>query len=316
MTPPAVLVEVERSGLVESVHLGHVVVVDAGGDVVLAAGDPDGIVYPRSSVKPLQAAAMLAAGLALQGSDLALACASHSGEPFHLRGVEDMLTAAGLDAQALQCPPDLPYGEQARNTYLAAGRGPSRVAMNCSGKHAAMLATCQARGWPLATYLDPGHPLQQAIRATIEHCAGSAAVTASVDGCGAPLWAVPLVGLARAFATLPELSPQVVTAVRDYPEYTGGTTRDITHLMRGVPGLVAKDGAEGVQAMVLDHDGRRFGAALKIADGAQRARPVVAAAVLHALGVRAAILDEHLHTPVLGGGRPAGEVRVASGWLA
>jgi L-asparaginase II len=249
------------------------------------------------------------AGLPWTGSDLALASASHSGEPFHLEAVDRLLAAIGLDETALQCPPDLPYGEQARAAYLAQGRAPSRVAMNCSGKHTAMLTTCVGNDWPLETYLAPGHPLQVAVQALIEELAGSPVARTSVDGCGAPLWALPLVGLARAFVRLPRYCPDVVAAVREYPEYTGGSTRDVTHLMRGVPGLTAKDGAEAVQAMVLEHDGRRYGVALKISDGAQRARPVVAAAVLRSLGVDAPVLDEHLSTPVLGGGRPVGRLR-------
>lgn len=309
MTDPAVLVEAERSGMVESVHRGHLVVVDADGQVVLSAGDPQAPIYPRSAVKPLQAAGMVAAGLDIQGSDLALACASHSGEPFHREAVARLLAREGLDAAALQCPPDLPYGDEARAEYLAAGLAPSRVTMNCSGKHAAMLVTCLRQGWPLDTYLDPQHPLQTHIRTTIEKYADSRTTVTSVDGCGAPLWALPLVGLARAFAALPKRAAGVAAAVREYPEYTGGTTRDVTHLMRGVPGLTAKDGAEAVQAMVLERDGRRFGIALKIADGSQRARPVVAAAVLRRLGVGAAVLEEHLHVPVLGGGRPVGVLR-------
>lgn len=305
MTIPPVLVEVERSGLVESVHRGHVVVVDDAGETVLTAGDPQALIYPRSAVKPLQAVAMVEAGLPLTGSELALACASHSGEPFHLAAVDAVLRAGGLTEQDLQCPPDLPYGDEARIEYLAAGRAPSRLAMNCSGKHAAMLRTCQAQGWPRAGYLDPGHPLQAHIQEVIEQMAGSAVAHTSIDGCGAPLWALPLVALARAFASLPLRTPVVADAVRQYPEYTGGTTRDVTHLMRGVPGLVAKDGAESVQAMTVG----RYGIALKIEDGAQRARPLVAAEVLRRLGVEAAVLDEHLHAPVLGGGRPVGSMR-------
>lgn len=305
MTIPPVLVEVERSGLVESVHRGHVVVVDDTGDIVLAAGDPEAVIYPRSAVKPLQAIAMVEAGLSLTGSDLALACASHSGEAFHLARVERLLVDGGLTEQDLQCPPDLPYGEEARAAYLAAGRAPTRLAMNCSGKHAAMLRTCQVQDWPLDTYLDPGHPLQVHIRQIVEQMAGTPVAHTSTDGCGAPLWALPLVALARAFAGLEQRCPQVADAVRQYPEFAGGTTRDVTHLMRAVPGLIAKDGAESVQAMAIGG----YGIALKILDGGQRARPVVAAEVLRRLGVAAAVLDEHLHAPVLGGGRPVGTMR-------
>lgn len=309
MTAPPVLVEAERSGLVESVHRGHAVVVDAAGTPVRSWGDPDTVIYPRSAVKPLQAVGMVEAGLALTGSDLALACASHSGEPFHRAAVREVLARGGLNESDLQCPPDLPYGVEARAQYLAEGVAPARLTMNCSGKHAAMLRTCLQQNWPIADYLAADHPLQRQIRAVIEAMAGTPVAHTSVDGCGAPLWALPLVALARAFVSLPDRCPQVADAVRRYPEHVAGTTRDVSHLMRGVPGLVAKDGAEAVQAMVLDVAGDRYGIAVKIADGADRARPVVAAAVLRELGVDAPILDEHLHDPVLGGGRPVGSLR-------
>ena len=309
MTEPPVLVEVERSGLVESVHRGHVVVVDESGAVQQAWGDPEVVIYPRSAVKPLQAVAMVEAGLELTGSDLALACASHSGEPFHRAGVRAVLAAGGLTEDDLQCPADLPYAPQAREQYLAEGLPPARVTMNCSGKHAAMLRTCRTRGWPTVGYLDPAHPLQIQIRSVIEDMAGTHVRHTSTDGCGAPLWALPLDGLARAFLALPARCPEVAGAVREFPDHVGGTTRDVSHLMRGVPGLVAKDGAEAVQAMVLAVDGRRYAVALKIADGAGRARPVAAAAALHRLGVESPVVAEHLHLPVLGGGHQVGALR-------
>lgn len=315
MTAPAVLVEVQRSGLVESVHRGHVVVVDEAGAVVLSAGDPDALIYPRSAVKPVQALAMREAGLAYEGPELALTAASHSGEPFQRRHVEQMLAAADLDESMLQCPVDLPYGEQARADYLAAGHAPSRVAMNCSGKHAGMLATCRTRDWSVHDYLDPSHPLQRDIRAVVEEMAGTPVSRVSVDGCGAPLFALPLVALARAFVGIPGRDPQVVAAFQDHPDYAAGPDRDLTAALRGVPGLLAKDGAESVQAMVVEHEGATFGIALKISDGAQRARPVVAAATLAALGVVHPVVTEQMRAPVLGGGRPVGEVRPAPGWF-
>lgn len=302
------LVEVERGGMVESRHRGHVVLVDESGEIVAALGDPDVVVYPRSAVKPLQAAAMLRAGLNIDGSALALAAASHSGEQFHIDGVLDLLDRAGLSQADLRCPPDRPYGERARDAFIAAGLAPSPVVMNCSGKHAAMLWACVLNDWPIGTYLDPAHPLQVHLRSEIHAMAASPAEPASVDGCGAPLWGLPLVGLARAFVALPTTveGARVCDAMRDHPEYIGGTDRDVTALMRGVPGLLAKDGAESVQAMLMEVSGRRFGVALKIEDGAQRARPVVASAALAALGVDAPIVLEHQRWPVLGGGEPVG----------
>ncbi len=313
MTEAPVLVEVQRAGFVESVHRGHLVIVTPDAAVHSWLGDPDLRIYPRSAVKPVQAAAMLDAGLALRGSHLALASASHSGEEFHIAGVRDILADGHLSPSLLQCPADLPYDEQVRESFLAAGGHREPIVMNCSGKHAAMLRTCQVNAWPLDSYLRPDHPLQLCIRAALERLSGSVPSPVSADGCGAPLWGLPLVGLARALVRLPDADSgaRVAAAMRGYPEYSGGSSRDVTHLMRGVPGLVAKDGAESVQAMVLDTEDGRYGLALKIEDGAPRARPVGAAAALAALGVRAAVVSEHLKWPVLGGGRMVGVIRPA-----
>lgn len=311
MSEAPVLVQVRRSDLVESEHRGHVVIVDAEGRVRAALGDPDVVIYPRSAVKPLQAVAMLEAGLGVDGSDLALSAASHSGEPFHVVAVRSMLAAVDLDEGFLQCPPDLPAGEQARTAHLAAGGGPQRVLMNCSGKHAAMLRTCVVNGWPLDSYLDPQHRLQEHIRATIAGLADCEPGPPSVDGCGAPLWPLPLVGLARAMSAVLDrpAGARVASAMRAYPEFSGGTTRDVTQLMRGLPGVVAKDGAESVQAMVAETERGWFGVALKVLDGSERARPVVAAAALRALGLDSPVLTELAEAPILGGGRRVGAVQ-------
>jgi L-asparaginase II len=305
------LAEVVRSGFVEGRHTGTVVALAADGGVVLAVGDPDAPVFPRSSNKPLQAVGMLEAGLDLDGELLALACASHSGEDFHLDGVRRVLAAHGLDERDLQTPPDLPVDDATRAAYLSAGGSPSRIAMNCSGKHAAMLATCVLADWPTPDYLEPEHPLQQHLRATVERLAGEKVAAVGVDGCGAPLFAISLSGLARAFAavaTAPAGTPEhrVATAIRRHPQWVAGTGRDVTRLVEGVDGLIAKDGAEGVYAAALP-DGRAV--ALKIDDGGQRARPPVMVAALRALGVAAPVLDDLAETPVLGGGAPVGVVR-------
>ncbi len=314
MTSAPVLAEVERGGMVESRHRGHLVVVDDAGTIGWSLGDPHQVIYPRSAVKPLQAAGMLDAGLDIDGPDLALAAASHSGEPFHIAGVRRMLLRAGLSEQELQCPPDRPYGELAREAFILAGESPSRIVMNCSGKHAAMLSTCVVNGWSTRDYLEPSHPLQQHLHHTIGVLAGCEPGPPSTDGCGAPLWGLPLVALARAMVRLPSTTSgaRVAAAMSANPEYCGGTDRDVTQLMRVVPGLVAKDGAESVQAMVMEVDGRRFGVALKIEDGGQRARPVVAAATLAGLGVDAGLLADQQRQPVLGGGRPVGWLRPSS----
>jgi L-asparaginase II len=279
--------------------------------VAFAVGRPAAPVLPRSANKPLQAAGMRAAGLALEGPLLALAAASHSGEAHHLAGVQEILDGAGVDASALGCPADLPYGLEARLAWVRSGRGPERVAMNCSGKHAAMLATCVTRGWPVATYLDPEHPLQEVLRSFVEERAGARVATVAVDGCGAPLFGLSLTALARAVRSLVVADPgdpgrAVADAMRAHPDYVGGTGREVTALMSGVPGLLAKDGAEAVFVAALD-DGRTV--VLKIEDGSARACLPVLVAALRALGVADDALQGLAETPVLGGGRPVGSVR-------
>jgi L-asparaginase II len=305
-----VVARVVRSGFVESVHHGSAVAVDADGDVVAGAGAPASPIFPRSSNKPLQAVAMVRAGLPLDGALLALASASHSGERFHQDGALRILTEVGLDLDALQNPADLPYDETERADWVRAGRPPTQLAHNCSGKHAAMLATCVENGWPTATYLQPEHPLQQLVADTVADLAGEPIAAVGVDGCGAPVFAISLLGLAAAFAriaTAPATSAEgrVATALRCHPEWLGGTGRDVTALLRGVPGIIAKDGAEAVYAAALP-DGRAV--ALKIADGGQRVRPVVLAALMRRLGVVSPVLDELASVPVLGGGVPVGVI--------
>jgi L-asparaginase II len=305
-----VLAHVVRSGFVESVHHGSVVAVDGAGASLLAVGDVTGPTFPRSSNKPVQALAMLRCGLDLDGELLALASASHSGEAFHLEGVRRILADAGLQEQDLQNTPDLPYDEDERRSWIAEVRPASALAQNCSGKHAAMLATCVVNGWDLATYRDPAHPLQQAMEETLVELAGEPVAATGIDGCGAPVMAISLTALARAFGRLASAAEgtdeaRVATAIRTHPEWLGGTRRDVTSLIRGLPGAVAKDGAESVYALGLP-DGR--GIALKIADGAQRARPVVMAAALARLGVEADVLAELADAPVLGHGERVGAV--------
>jgi L-asparaginase II len=310
---PPVLCEVVRSGMVESRHRGSLVTLDATGAPVLELGDTTAPVLPRSSLKPLQAVAMLHAGLRLQGAQLALACASHSGEPVHVELCRSVLASAGLGEDALGNPPGLPLGPAAMEALLRAGGHADAVHHNCSGKHAAMVATCVAAGWPLAGYLDPGHPLQRAIRHTIEALAGEPVGAVATDGCGAPAFAISLTGLARAFAVLaraPEGSPEAraAAAMRSHPEIVGGTGREVTELMAAVGGLVAKEGAEGVLAAALP-DGRAF--AVKIEDGARRALGPVVSAVLERWHVAEDAVGHWAAPVVLGGGRAVGALRAA-----
>jgi L-asparaginase II len=310
-TPTPVVAEVVRSGFVECRHRGSVVALAADGSVAFAVGDVTAPFYPRSANKPMQATAMLRAGLDLDGELLALATASHSGEAFHADGVRRILRGAGLTEDALKCPPSWPIDVDALHATVVAGGRPDRVTMNCSGKHAGMLAACMSARWPVETYLDPTHPLQVMSRETIEELAAEKVAHTGVDGCGAPLFALSLTGLARAFramALAPRETPEgrIVAAVRAHPTWTSGTARDESALIAGTPGLFAKGGAEGCYAAALD-DGRAV--ALKIDDGNQRARPVVMAAALRTLGVSSPVLDEQLAAAVRGGEAVVGEIR-------
>jgi L-asparaginase II len=308
-----VLCEVVRSGFVESRHRGSLVVLDARGDVCFATGDVDVPVFPRSAMKPLQAVGMLRAGLDLPERCLALACASHSGESVHVDLCRATLARAGLGEAALSCPPALPLDVAASEAVLRAGGGPTRSRHNCSGKHAAMVATCVACGWEVDGYLDPGHELQRSLRGAIESLACEPVAAVAVDGCGAPQFAFGLTGLARAFshlATAPARTPErlAAAAMRAHPVVIGGTGRDVSELMAAVSGLVAKEGAEGVYAAALP-DGRAM--AVKVEDGGMRPLPVLLAAVLRRWGFGGEVVQRWSARPILGGGRPVGEIRMA-----
>ena len=287
-------------------HRGPVVALAADGQPLLAAGAVREPVFPRSSNKPLQAAAMVRCGLDLDGKLLALAAASHSGEDFHVAGAREILAGAGLTVDALQCPPGLPMDEPSLHALIRRGGRPDRVHMNCSGKHAAMLATCVAAGWPTAAYRDPAHPLQAGIRRTIERLSGE------------PVTAVGRNLAFRAMVRSDHGSPErtVADAMRTYPEWTSGSTRPERALMEAVPGLLLKSGAEGVEAFALA-DGRA--GAFKIDDGTARARPPLTVALLRELGgagepgADAAALDRAGLAEVRGGGQRVGEIRVVLG---
>jgi len=305
-----VLAHVVRSTSVESVHRGHVVVVDADGSTLMSLGNAEAQLLPRSANKPLQAAAMVRAGLPLDGELLALAAASHSGESFHMEGVRRILSGAGLDEMYLRTPPDLPYDALERQHYLSRGGTPAPIVMNCSGKHAAMLATCRINDWSLSNYMDADHPLQKTIADEIQDAAAENMWTTALDGCGAPLIGVSLLGLARMGAACVSAEPgssrrTVADAMRSHPTWVAGTRRDSADLMAGIPGLLAKEGADGVYLVALA-DGRSI--AMKITDGADRARAPVMARVLHMMGITAPVVEAQQFTPILGGGSEVGYV--------
>jgi L-asparaginase II len=305
---------VVRSGFLESVHRGALVVLDADGAVVAAEGAVDRPVLPRSSNKPVQATAMLAAGWTPRsGEELAIGAGSHNGEDGHRDVVAGMLGAVGLTADALGCPPALPSHEPTRGRWLVEGRAPDRTAMNCSGKHAAMLSACVAAGWPTEGYLRRDHPLQQAIEARLAEAAGEPVSAVVVDGCGAPQHALSLTGLARGVLSLVRAREgsadrAVADAVRAHPWFVAGTGREDTDLMTAVPGLLLKGGADGVHVAALPGGA----VALKLDDGGDRGRTPALCAGLRRLGVPDEVLAPWATLPLSGGDGVVGQVRPAA----
>jgi L-asparaginase II len=264
-----VLAKVIRGDLVESLHLGHLIALNADGSTYLSKGSPELPIYPRSAIKSLQAAAMLKAGLKVEANELAIICASHSGSQTHIDLVTKMLTSRDFSISQLKNAVDRPLGEKEK---LAWGEKPAnQLAQNCSGKHAGMLITCQQNGWDMKSYLDLDHPLQVAIKNEIEELSSEKVSTVSIDGCGAPLFAISLIGLARAISNLvkskDDLYQQIILACTNYPELVAGDGRLTTRMMQSVPGLFMKEGAEGVEVCALS-DGRVI--AIKIIDGSWR----------------------------------------------
>ena len=266
-------------------------------------------VFPRSSNKPLQTVGMLRAGLVPRDdADLALISGSHFGEPLHVRRGTAKFSRQPVSSEVpCAARPSLPLSESARDDWLRSGGGPERILMNCSGKHAGMLATCVANGWPLESYRDAKHPLQVAIAEAVTDLVGEPIAAVGVDGCGAPVLGFSLTALARSFLRLVEAAPgtperRVADEMRAHPELVAGTGADDTVLMGSVPGLLVKGGAEGVVAAALPGVGA---VAIKIDDGGQRARTPVLLDALRGLGVEVPVLEEL----VLGGGEPVGEVR-------
>jgi len=298
------LAELVRSGVVESIHTGHLVEIGADGTVLRARGSVDLPIFPRSSVKVFQAAGMVRAGLKLTPKQLAVVCSSHSGSAEHFEVILSILNSVGLDETALRCATGFPYDEKERRAW---GEKPAtQLAMNCSGKHSGMIAASVAAGWDRETYTDPAHPLQQLIANEITTLTGEPLQHVAADGCGAPLFAVSTLGLARAIHNFTKstdpVHQEVMAACRAFPEMTGGKGRLHSRLMLEIPGFFMKDGAEGVNVFSMP-DGRSC--AVKFADGSYRASGPVVSAVLKSWGVDAP--DERVD--VLGGGKVVGEIR-------
>jgi L-asparaginase II len=300
-----VLAKVTRGDLVESLHLGHLIVLNADGSTYLSKGSPQLPIYPRSAIKSLQAAAMLKAGLKVEENELAIICASHSGSQSHIDLVAHMLTSRGIATAQLKNAVDKPLGEKEKISW--GDKPPSQLAQNCSGKHAGMLITCLQNSWDMNTYLDLNHPLQVAIKNEIEELSGVRVSATSVDGCGAPLFAISLIGLAKAISNLVKskeiLYQQIFSACTKYPELVAGEGRLTTRMMRAVPGLFMKEGAEGVQVCALS-DGIVI--AIKIIDGSWRPVAPIILEIFKRWGVE--MPDESVK--IYGGASVIGEVIV------
>ena len=300
----AVLAEYVRDGVVESVHRGYLVALNSDGSVNLELGNIDQLIFPRSTIKSIQGAAMVRAGLKLEPRLLALGCSSHSGSEEHLTAVREILSMASIDESALQCMLDKPLGEPERRAW--GDKPATRISMNCSGKHAAMLLTCVTNGWPIENYLDPAHPLQVAIKAELEALAGETITLTSTDGCGAPLFLISVIGLARAIRAITisvdPIHQSVLDASRKYPEMVAGNGRLTTQMIEAVPGLYMKDGAEAVEIASMP-DGRTL--VFKVSDGSLRPFRVLVHAGLKRLGIDSPYEAEN----VLGGDRVIGTLR-------
>ena len=300
----AVLAEYIRDGVVESEHRGFLAALNSDGSIFKSLGDVETKIFPRSTIKCAQASAMVRSGLDLEPRLLALAQSSHSGGQMHMDGAREILASVGLSESALQCALDRPLGDAERRVW--GEMPPTQIAMNCSGKHAAMLATCVKNGWPIETYLEQSHPLQLAIKAELEDLAGETISLTSTDGCGAPLFLLSLIGLARAVRAITistdPVHQSVMSAARAFPEMVGGVGRHNTEMMQQVAGLFMKDGAEAVNVCSLD-DGRTF--VFKVSDGSLRAFRTIVHACLKDFGIDTPLTLEK----VMGGPRVIGTIR-------
>ena len=308
------LATIDRNGLIESRHIGAFVVINAAGDVLESGGDINAVIFPRSTLKPLQAVALLRAGADLGGVDLVLSSASHCGSHRHTDHVESMLAHDGLSVDDLGCPAQWPLGVSDKSDRIAKGEKAQRVTMNCSGKHAGFLRTCVTNGWDTATYLDPSHPLQVKIREVVEEFTGTTELWPAVDGCGAPLYGMSLralgTGLARMSDGTDPDATKLVDAIREHPWALDGPGRDNTRVIE-VTGTIAKIGAEGV--LLAARDG--IAVVIKCLDGSQRPNTAAAVTLLERHGVIDAdardTLIRELVEPITGGDAIVGSLTVS-----
>ncbi|MEY4476885.1 MAG: hypothetical protein RJA31_389 [Actinomycetota bacterium] len=308
------LAAIDRNGLIESRHIGAFVVIDAAGNVLESGGDIDAVIFPRSTLKPLQAVALLRAGADLNGVDLVLSSASHCGSHRHTDHVESMLKHDGLSVDDLGCPAQWPLGVSDKADRIAKGEKAQRVTMNCSGKHAGFLRTCVTNGWDTTTYLEPSHPLQVKIREVVEEFTGTTELWPAVDGCGAPLYGMSLRALGTGLARMSDGSDpdatKLVEAIRDHPWALDGPGRDNTRVIE-VTGTIAKIGAEGV--LLAARDG--IAVVIKCLDGSQRPNTAVAVTLLERHGVIDATARDTLITqlvdPITGGESVVGALSVS-----
>lgn len=305
---------VSRSGVDESVHFGALVALNPDGSVAFSVGDPNVTIFPRSATKPFQALAMVRAGLSLPAEQLALVCASHSGQAVHQQTARNILATVNLDESALLNTAGFSLHVPTAHEVIRAGGGKSPIQMDCSGKHAGMLATCVLNGWTTDNYLHPEHPLQVAITNTITSITGAAPVAIGTDGCGAPAHVIPLLHLARAMRALAvgdadREGQQVFHAMEQFPHMVAGDDRHVTAIASAIPGLAAKDGADSVYVAAME-DGRAV--ALKLSDGSGRALPTVLLAALQRLGIDTTQVPGTVAEIVLGHGQPVGAVRAVN----
>ena len=310
----APLAIVSRGGVDESVHFGALVALDSHGEIAFSVGDPQVTIFPRSATKPFQALAMVRAGLSLPAEQLALVCASHSGQDSHQDTARSILASAGLDESALLNTPGFCVHVPSAHESIRSGRGKTALQMDCSGKHAGMLATCVINGWSTNDYLNEDHPLQIAITETIAEVTGALPVAISTDGCGAPAHVIELHRLARAMRALAigdaGLEGRAVfAAMEQFPHMIAGDDRHTTAIASAIPGLAAKDGAESIYVAAMD-DGRAV--ALKLSDGSGRGTATVLLAALQRLGVDVSAVPNSVNEVVLGHGKPVGGVRAVN----